>query len=102
MNRIMDLAKSFEEATAYSSVNVTSLDPNKLYAIVRANRISTKYGPTVLLTLCVSESSIVQIFLTKRYSEVMSDEDMDSFNSKAVALHLVYKGGGGPPSPTCW
>jgi len=102
MKFVMKLEKRFEEATAYSSVNVTSLEPNKLYPIVRAKRISTKYGTTVLLTLRVSETNIVQVFLPKRYSEVMSDEDMDSFNSKAVALHLVYKGGGGPPSPTCW
>ena len=87
----MDLAKSFEVATAYTSVNLTSLESNKLYPIFRAE-ITTKYGPTVLLTLRVSETGIVQVFLPKRYSDVMSDEDMDSINSKAVSLHLVYKG----------
>ena len=91
MSRVMDLAKRFEEATAYASVNVTSLEPHKLYPIIRAKRFSTKYGPIVVLTLRISETSIVQVFLPKRYSEVMSDADVDSFNSKAVALHLVYK-----------
>ena len=92
MSRVMNLGNRFEEATAYSSVNVTSLELNKLCLIVWAKRISTKYGPTVLLTLRVSETSIVQVFLSKRYSEVLSDDDMDSINSKAVALHLLYKG----------
>jgi len=45
-----------------------------------------------VLTLRVSETSIVQVFLPKRYSEVMSDTDICSINSKAVSLHLVYKG----------
>ena len=44
-----------------------------------------------MLTLGVSETSKVQVFLPKRYSEVMTDTDMDSINSKAVSLHLVYQ-----------
>jgi len=59
MSYVMDLAKRFKEATAYPSVNVTSMEPNKLYPIVRAKRISTKYVPTVLLTLRISETNIV-------------------------------------------
>ena len=82
----MDLAKRFEEATAYASVNVTSLEPHKLYPIIRAKRIPTKYVPTVVLTLRISETNIVQVFLPERYSEVLSDTDMDSINSKTVSL----------------
>jgi len=92
MHRVMDLAKRFEEATAYTSVSLTSLEPNKLYPIIRAKRMTTKYGPTVLLSLRVSETSIAQVFLPKRYCHVMSDEDMESIISKVVSLNLVYKG----------
>jgi len=91
MSRVMDLAKRFEEATAYTSVNLSSLEPNKWYPIVRAKRITTKYGPTVLLSLRVSETSIVQAFLPELYSDG-SDDDMNNINSKAVSLNLVYKG----------
>jgi len=76
-------------------------NPFILYPIIRAKRIPTKYGHTVVLTLRVSETSIVQVFLPKRYSEVMSDTNMDSINSKAVSLHLVYREFVNPPSPTC-
>ena len=41
----MDLTKRFEDATAYASVNVKSLEPHKLYPIIWAKRIRTKYGP---------------------------------------------------------
>jgi len=91
MSRVTDLAKRFEEATAYASVNVTSLGLHKPFPIIKDKRIPTKYGPTVVLTLRVSEIGIVQLFLPKRYSEVMSDTDMESINSKAVSLNLVYK-----------
>ena len=67
MKHVMDLAKRFEEATAYTSVKVTSLEPHMLCPIVRTKRISTKYGITVVLTLRISETSIVQVFLPKRY-----------------------------------
>jgi len=88
----MDLTERFEEATAYASVNVITLEQHKLYPIIRAKRIPTRYGHTVVLTLRIAETDFVQVFLPKRYSDVVSDEDIDVINSKAVSLHLVYKG----------
>jgi len=88
----MDLAKRFEEATVYATVNINTLEINKLYPIFRAKRMSTKYGPTVLLSIRESEARIVQLFLPKIYYAVISDEDMDKINTKPVSLHLVCKG----------
>ena len=98
----MDLAKRFEEATSCTSDNLSSLGINKLYPIVRAKRITTKYGPTLLLSLRDSEASMVQIVLPKRYCVVISDDDMDKINSKAVSLNLVYKGICEASNRTCW
>jgi len=88
----MDLAKRFEEATSCTSVTISSLEINKLYPIVRAKRITTKYGPTILLSIRDSEAKVVQIFLPKRFCAVISNEDMEKINSKAVSLNLVYRG----------
>ena len=88
----MDLTKRFEEATAYASVNVNTLEPHKLYAIIRAKRIPTKYGLSVVLNIRIAETNNVQVFLPKRYSDVVSHADIDAINSKAVSLHLMYKG----------
>ena len=73
----MDLTKRFEEATAYASINVNTLEPHKLYPIIRAKRIPIKYGPTVVLTLRIAENYNDQVFLPKRYSDVMSDADIE-------------------------
>jgi len=102
MSRVLYLAKRFEEATAYATVNVNSLEPHRLYPIFRAKRISIKYGPSVVLTLRISETSIVQLFLPKRYSEVMSDADMDRINSTPSHYIFVIRVCVIPPSPTCW
>jgi len=80
----MDLSKRFEETNAYASVNVSTLEPHKMYPIIRAKRIPTKYGLSVVLTLRIAETNIVQVLLPKRYSDVVSDSDMDAINSKAV------------------
>ena len=87
----MDFTKRFEEATAYASVNVNTLEQHKLYPIIREKIKPTKYGLSVLLNLRIAETNIVQVFLPKRYGEVVSDADIDAINSKAVSLHLVYK-----------
>ena len=88
----MDLAKKFEEATACKTNNINSLEKEKLFPIVRAKRISSEYGPTVLLTVRDSESCVVQIFLPKRFCAVISNNDIDKINNSAVSLNLVYKG----------
>jgi len=33
-----------------------------------------------------------QIFLPRRYSDVITDTDIEQINSNAVFLHLVYRG----------
>jgi len=88
----MYVAKKFDEATSSKTTNICSLEKEKLYPIVRAKRIKTKYGPTVLLAIRDSEFRIVQIFLPKRYFAVISDDDVDKINNSAISLNLAYKG----------
>ena len=87
----MELAKKFEDATLCQSVNIISLDTDKKYPIVRAKRITSKFGPSVLLTIRDSESTTDQTFLPKRYSAVVSDDDIQKINN-FVSLNLMYMG----------
>jgi len=67
-------------------------DVYKMYHIVRAKRINTKFGSTFLLSIRDSEAKIVKIFLSKRYGDVVSDGDMNKINSKTVSQNLIFKG----------
>jgi len=87
----MVLCKRFEEANAYASVSVASLEPHKRYPI-RAKRLSTKFGVSVEFTLRSSDTNIVQVFLPKRYSNIVTDADLQSNNSGVLELNLVYQG----------
>jgi len=88
----MDLAKRFQEAHATASVNISSLILNKSYPFVHAKRINTKYGPTVLLSIRDFDDKFVDIFLPKRYANIMNNENLENINSRSVHLNLVYKG----------
>ena len=87
-----ELAKKFEEATSCQSVNINSLDRDKTYPIVRAKRITSEFGPTVLLAVRESESTTVQIFLPKGYSAVVLNDDIEKINNKVVSLSLINMG----------
>ena len=88
----MDLGKWFEEATTYTSVSVAYLEPHKRYPTIRAKRLSTKFGVSVVFTLRCFDTHIVQVFRPQRYSDVVTDADLQSINCGAVELNLVYKG----------
>jgi len=89
---VMVLTKRFEEASAYASDNIASLEPHIQYPIVRAKRLSTKFGMSVVFTLRFSDTNVVQVFLPQRYCDDVTDTDIQSINSGAVNLNLVYKG----------
>jgi len=48
---IMDLAEKFEGITCEMTISVTELDLNRKYRILRAKRPTTRFGPTVVLTI---------------------------------------------------
>jgi len=64
---------------------------NKLYPVIRAKRLSTKYGMTAVFTLWTSDANVVQVFLPQRYNDVVTDADILSINSECTNLNLVYK-----------
>ena len=47
----MNLAQKFEGVACDKTISVTELDPNRKYRILRAKRLTTIFGPTVVLTI---------------------------------------------------
>jgi len=84
--------KKFEEATWCKTVSIGTLELNHKYPIIRAKRITTKIGSTVLMTIRDSQEDPAQTFLQKRYSDIMSDDDIQKLHKIAVFLYLPYRG----------
>ena len=82
----MDLAQKFEGAACDKILSVTEMDPNCKYRILRAKRLTTRFGPTVVLTIRDSMEAPAQVFLPRRYIDVVTDTDIEQINSNAVFL----------------
>jgi len=66
---------------------------DKKYPVVHPKRIITKFGSTTLLTLHDSDSSAnLQMLLPKRYSEVISEDDIHMINNNIMSTNLIFKG----------
>jgi hypothetical protein len=88
----MDLTKKFQEVAPSHAIKINSMELDRKYSIIHAERIDKKLGPTVLLSIKESPYNIVKVFMPKRYSSVFSDEDIESINSQKVSFNLIYKG----------
>ena len=86
------LLKKFEEAVAYQAVRVSSLDVDRRYEIRSAEKVITKFGPSVALEMKESPVNIVKVFVPKRYSDCFSEDDIAHINNQRVKLYLVHKG----------
>ena len=87
----MELDRNFKIATSFRSVELGSLEHDQQYPIVHAERINTRSGQSVQLTILDSPSTSVKAFLPKRYGDVVSDEALQFINSKRVTIYLIYK-----------
>ena len=88
----MDIKTRFQAATSCSSVKIGTLEVERKYPIIHAERVETKFGQSVLLTILDSPMNSVKVFLPKGYSAVVRDDDIDDINSNRVSLNLIYKG----------
>ena len=88
----MDLAQIFDGVTCDTTISVSELDENRKYRILQAKRLTTRFGPTVILTVKIKEAAPFQVFLPRRYSDAFSVTDMEQIHSNAVFLHLFFKG----------
>jgi len=87
----MALSQRFSDVT-YDIVHVSSLEVNRKYPIVKAERVRTRYGETILLSirdllgLSVSDLTpqLLKVFLPKLYVMVFQDEDISSINEGQV------------------
>ena len=88
----MDLTQKFDGVTCDTTVSVSELDVNRKYRILRAKRLTTRFGPTEILSVKGEDAAPVQIFLPRKYSDVFTDTDIEQINSNAVFIHLFFKG----------
>jgi hypothetical protein len=88
----MNLSMKFKMTSSCQPSKITSLKMNTPYPIERADKLQTKFGWAILLTLPESPQTFVTVFLPKRYSAHFTESDIRSINEKFVSLALKYLG----------
>jgi len=87
----MSLSQRFSDVTC-GVVHISSLKVDQKYPIVKAERVKTRYGETVLLSirdplpLSVRDlaPALLKVFSPKRYAAVFTDPDITSINDKQI------------------
>ena len=73
-------------------VNTTKLsDLNKdvIYNIIELRKINTKYGLAMFAILRVGEDEVTNVFLPRRYVNVLNDEQIKFFNESDIKMQYI-------------
>jgi hypothetical protein len=62
----MDLVAKFDMENTCRTVSVGSLEVEHRYPILRSERVDTKYGPSIVLTIGDGSAGALKVFLPKR------------------------------------
>ncbi len=62
----MALSQKFRDAVLGMAVRISNLDIDKSYPVLHAERLETKYGTFVLLTLREISDNVIKVFLLRR------------------------------------
>jgi hypothetical protein len=76
----MDLALRFQEASSCTAMSVAKLQTDRTYPITFTERVGTRFGPAILMSLLDTPTRIVKIFLPRRYYSSITDTDIDEIN----------------------
>ena len=95
----MALSQRFSDVTC-DVVHISSLKVEQTYPIVKTEKVKTRNGDTVFLsirdplTLSVRDlsPSILKVFLPKRYAAVFTEADISSINDEQIHWNLIYRG----------
>ena len=89
----MSLTQRFRDAVAGGAVNITALRIGTRYPVIHCDRVGTKYGDAVRLTLREEDDdNIVRVFLPRHYGSTISEDDVAAINNQRLKYFLTYKG----------
>jgi hypothetical protein len=78
----MSLSQRFNDAVSGATVSVSSLFQDKLYPVLHAEHVETKFGPRVRVTLREEDGNIVKVFLPRCYGDTFEDADLFVINTQ--------------------
>ena len=87
----MALSTHFQALASGNIVRLDTLEIDRGYPVTFARRLTTQYGPTILLTLQKEEEN-VKVYMPKRYAELFTDADLEDINNSVKQYKLIFRG----------
>ena len=87
----MELSRKSQELDSCYSMKLSSLQFDRKYPITHAERIGTRFGPAVVLTIRDAPDRILKVFMPRRFYSAFTDQDMEDINSANVTLYLCIR-----------
>ena len=88
----MAFSQRFNEITC-DIAHISSMEENRKYPIEHADRVTTRFGETILLSIrVVAVDRLCKVFLPQRYTAVFKDDNVLAINDGFAVWHLVLKG----------
>ena len=92
MENKAELIKILNYSTNYSQTQkLSDLMIDVPYDVVELRKINTKYGVSLIATLRVGEDEAVNVFLPRRYVNLLNDKQIKFFNESNI--QMKYLGG---------
>jgi len=88
----MELRSKFLQVSTTGTIKIRDLERGTKYPIIRAGRIVTHMGHTIILTIQNPSGFCLRVLLPKRYARVVTDTDMENVNLNPGIFCLIYKG----------
>ena len=88
----MSLTQKFRDAVSGGALNITALCIGTRYIVIHCDRVDTKNGDAVRLTLREEDDdNIVRVFLPRHYGSEIAEDDMTAINNQRIKYYLTYK-----------
>ena len=87
----MAFAQRFNEVTS-DVTHISELEVFRAYPIERADRVTTRFGDTILLAIRDSDDRLLKVLLPQRYGAAFKDDDLQAINEGTDRWNLVSKG----------
>ena len=84
----MSLTQKFKDAVSGAAVNVTALYTGMRYRVLHCERVETKYGVAVRVTLREADDNVFMEFLQQYYGGTITDGDMATINDRKILYYL--------------
>ena len=93
MNNLRTVLNDINRYSAAFSTSVGNLTINEKYKVERLEKVTTKYGPSVIAYISKGGDTLWKLYLPKKFVNSFDAEFITNFNKHEVGeLYLTYKG----------